>query len=108
MPGAPWRIGVVVLGWPPTLPWHWAHERVKTALPAVSRSSSAGSGSGSGLTEADIASERSLTLGEENCVSWKVATSSRKLDGGSSATDAWARSAASAWFCSVSMRASSW
>ena len=88
VPCVPWRIGVLPLGWPPRLPWHCAQDRLKTDLPAVSSSSSSGSGSGRGTVPAAIASERSWTLGEENWVLWKPATSSRKLTGGSTVIDA--------------------
>ena len=40
-----------------------------------------------------IASASAFTLGDENCVCWKLARSSRKLAGGSTATPAWLRSA---------------
>ena len=108
VPCVPCRIGVLPLGWPPRLPWHWPQARLKTNLPADSRSFSAGSGSGSGLVPAAMASASAFTLGDENFAFWKLARSSRKLAGGSTVIPAWLRSALSAWFCSVSMRPSSW
>src|SRR5258705_13953943 len=96
VPCVPWRIGVLPLGCAAVLPWHWAQARLKIALPAVSSAVRTGSGSGNGLVPALMAADKAFTPGDENCVLWNAARSSRKLTGGPVSLDAWERKAAGA------------
>ena len=91
-------------------PWHCAQDAVEDRLARRLERVQLGIGIGQReLVPAAIASDRTCTLGEENWVLWKPATSSRKLTGGSTVIPTHElRSAPSAWFCSVSMRPSSW
>ena len=54
-------------------PWHWAQERLKTALPCCSSSLSSGSGSGKVVEPVRMARASSSTPGEEKSVCWKAA-----------------------------------
>ena len=90
MPGVPCRIGVLPLGWPPRLPWHWAQDAVEDSLARrlerVQDRIGIGQRAGAGRRSRRRAA---CTLGEENCALWKAARSSRKLAGGSTVIAAW-------------------